>query len=29
NADLGQGLRAQYGVGQHGSHAQNQNNAWN
>ncbi|MFI2371057.1 AIM24 family protein [Streptomyces sp. NPDC018833] len=29
NADLGQGLRAQYGVGQQGSHAQNQNNAWN
>ncbi|MFF3685211.1 AIM24 family protein [Streptomyces sp. NPDC002187] len=29
NADLGQGLRAQYGVGQHGSHSQNQNNAWN
>ncbi|MFD4140268.1 AIM24 family protein [Streptomyces sp. NPDC058572] len=29
NADLGQGLRAQYGAGQHGSHSQNQNNAWN
>lgn len=29
HADLGQGVRAQYGVGQHGSHAQNQNNAWN
>ncbi|PRH79790.1 AIM24 family protein [Streptomyces solincola] len=28
-ADIGQGLRAQYGAGQHGSHAQNQNNAWN
>ncbi|WP_299528568.1 AIM24 family protein [uncultured Streptomyces sp.] len=29
NAQLGQGLGAQYGVGQHGAHAQNQNNAWN
>ncbi|MBW5484984.1 AIM24 family protein [Streptomyces bambusae] len=29
NAQLGQGLAAQYGVGQHGAHAQNQNNAWN
>ncbi|MGW2114073.1 AIM24 family protein [Streptomyces zhihengii] len=29
HADLGQGVRAQYGVGQRGSHAQNQNNAWN
>jgi uncharacterized protein (AIM24 family) len=29
NADLGQGVRAQFGVGQHGSQAQNQNNAWN
>ncbi|WP_405601818.1 AIM24 family protein [Streptomyces sp. NBC_01410] len=27
-AEIGQGLRAQYGVGQHGAHAQNQNNAW-
>ncbi|MFC8506138.1 AIM24 family protein [Streptomyces sp. NPDC057411] len=26
---IGQGLAAQYGVGQHGAHAQNQNNAWN
>ncbi|MFJ3927161.1 AIM24 family protein [Streptomyces sp. NPDC090022] len=29
NAQLGQGLAAQYGVGQQGAHAQNQNNAWN
>ncbi|GGW71060.1 AIM24 family protein [Streptomyces xantholiticus] len=29
NADLGQGVRAQFGVGQHGSRSQNQNNAWN
>ncbi|TXS56814.1 AIM24 family protein [Streptomyces sp. t39] len=29
HADLGQGARAQFGVGQHGAHAQNQNNAWN
>ncbi|WP_327680498.1 AIM24 family protein [Streptomyces sp. NBC_00467] len=29
NAEIGQGLRAQFGAGQHGSHAQNQNNAWN
>ncbi|MFI8960944.1 AIM24 family protein [Streptomyces sp. NPDC053493] len=29
NAALGQGIAAQYGVGQHGAHAQNQNNAWN
>ncbi|MEU0084018.1 AIM24 family protein [Streptomyces sp. NPDC006274] len=29
NADIGQGVRAQFGAGQHGSHAQNQNNAWN
>lgn len=28
NAVIGQGLRAQYGVGQHGAHAQNQGNAW-
>ncbi|MEV6651362.1 AIM24 family protein [Streptomyces sp. NPDC051219] len=28
NALIGQGARAQFGVGQHGSHAQNQNNAW-
>ncbi|MEU3302825.1 MULTISPECIES: AIM24 family protein [unclassified Streptomyces] len=28
NAQVGQGARAQYGVGQHGSHAQNQNNVW-
>ncbi|MDH2392445.1 AIM24 family protein [Streptomyces sp. HNM0663] len=28
NAAIGQGLRAQYGVGQHGAHAQNQNNVW-
>ncbi|MEU8438270.1 AIM24 family protein [Streptomyces sp. NPDC029216] len=29
NAQLGQGLAAQYGMGQHGAHAQNQNNVWN
>ncbi|MET9802352.1 AIM24 family protein [Streptomyces sp. NPDC006368] len=29
NAEIGQGMRAQFGVGQHGAHAQNQNNAWN
>ncbi|MEV8567164.1 AIM24 family protein [Streptomyces sp. NPDC051322] len=29
HAQIGQGLRAQYGVGQHGAHAQNQGNAWN
>ncbi|MFH7594908.1 AIM24 family protein [Streptomyces racemochromogenes] len=29
NAQLGQGLAAQYGMGQHGVHAQNQNNVWN
>lgn len=29
NAEIGQGLGAQFGVGQHGAHAQNQNNAWN
>ncbi|MFD7980038.1 AIM24 family protein [Streptomyces sp. NPDC059071] len=29
NAALGQGVAAQFGVGQHGSRAQNQNNAWN
>ncbi|MEU4350708.1 AIM24 family protein [Streptomyces sp. NPDC023838] len=28
NAVIGQGLRAQYGMGQHGAHAQNQGNAW-
>lgn len=28
-AGIGEGLRAQYGVGQQGSAAQNQNNAWN
>ncbi|GAA2400920.1 AIM24 family protein [Streptomyces glaucosporus] len=28
NAAIGQGLRAQYGVGQHGSHGQNQGNRW-
>ncbi|WP_267245939.1 AIM24 family protein [Streptomyces sp. PR69] len=28
NAAIGQGLGAQYGVGQHGAHAQNQNNVW-
>ncbi|MFV0127915.1 AIM24 family protein [Streptomyces sp. HMX112] len=29
NADIGQGPGAQFGVGQHGAHARNQNNAWN
>ncbi|MEU3723163.1 AIM24 family protein [Streptomyces sp. NPDC031705] len=29
NAQLGQGVAAQFGMGQHGAHAQNQNNAWN
>ncbi|WUS99116.1 AIM24 family protein [Streptomyces sp. NBC_00708] len=29
NAHIGQGLAAQYGMGQHGAHSQNQNNAWN
>ncbi len=29
NAEIGQGMRAQFGVGQQGAHAQNQNNAWN
>ncbi|MGW5850834.1 AIM24 family protein [Streptomyces sp. NPDC055254] len=29
NAQLGQGAAAQFGMGQHGAHAQNQNNAWN
>jgi uncharacterized protein (AIM24 family) len=28
-AQIGQGLRAQYGMGQQGAHGQNQNNAWN
>jgi uncharacterized protein (AIM24 family) len=28
NAAVGPGLAAQFGVGQHGAHAQNQNNAW-
>jgi len=28
NAAIGQGLAAQFGAGQQGSHAQNQNNAW-
>ncbi|WP_329401610.1 AIM24 family protein [Streptomyces melanogenes] len=28
SAVIGQGLRAQYGVGQQGAHAQNQGNAW-
>ncbi|MEV0039112.1 AIM24 family protein [Streptomyces sp. NPDC056909] len=28
NAQLGQGLAAQFGVGQQGAHGQNQNNAW-
>ncbi|MFE3324823.1 AIM24 family protein [Streptomyces sp. NPDC059176] len=28
NAQIGQGVRAQYGMGQHGSHAQNQGNVW-
>ncbi|WP_432074350.1 AIM24 family protein [Streptomyces wuyuanensis] len=29
NAQVGQGVRAQFGMGQHGSHSQNQNNVWN
>ncbi|MFJ7195211.1 MULTISPECIES: AIM24 family protein [unclassified Streptomyces] len=29
NHDIGQGIRAQYGMGQHGAHGQNQNNSWN
>ncbi|SDL94859.1 AIM24 family protein [Streptomyces wuyuanensis] len=29
NAQVGQGVRAQFGTGQHGSHSQNQNNVWN
>ena len=29
NAQIGQGLRAQYGMGPHGSHGQNQGNSWN
>ncbi|MEU4128828.1 AIM24 family protein [Streptomyces wuyuanensis] len=29
NAQVGQGVRAQFGMGQHGSHNQNQNNVWN
>ncbi|MGW2656986.1 AIM24 family protein [Streptomyces sp. NPDC001478] len=29
SAQIGQGLRAQYGMGQQGVHAQNQGNAWN
>ncbi|MFE9295304.1 AIM24 family protein [Streptomyces niveus] len=29
NADIGQGARAQFGVGQQGAHTQNQNNVWN
>ncbi|CAL9305808.1 MULTISPECIES: AIM24 family protein [unclassified Streptomyces] len=29
NAQIGQGVAAQFGVGQHGAHGQNQNNAWN
>ncbi|WP_335939392.1 AIM24 family protein [Streptomyces sp. PTD5-9] len=28
NAQIGQGIRAQYGMGQYGAHGQNQNNAW-
>ncbi|MFC9792233.1 AIM24 family protein [Streptomyces sp. NPDC127584] len=28
NAAIGQGIAAQFGAGQHGVHAQNQNNAW-
>ncbi|MGC5346165.1 AIM24 family protein [Streptomyces sp. DT171] len=27
--EIGQGIRAQFGVGQQGAHGQNQNNAWN
>ncbi|MET7366878.1 AIM24 family protein [Streptomyces sp. NPDC005566] len=29
HAQIGQGAAAQFGVGQHGAHSQNQNNAWN
>ncbi|MER5883562.1 AIM24 family protein [Streptomyces sp. NPDC001941] len=29
NAVIGQGARAQFGMGQQGAHGQNQNNAWN
>ncbi|GHE04655.1 AIM24 family protein [Streptomyces alanosinicus] len=29
NAVIGQGLAAQFGMGQHGAHAQNQGNVWN
>ncbi|MEV0780024.1 AIM24 family protein [Streptomyces sp. NPDC050433] len=29
NAEIGQGMRAQFGMGQQGAHAQNQNNVWN
>ncbi|MEU9762200.1 AIM24 family protein [Streptomyces sp. NPDC047985] len=29
NAQIGQGIRAQYGMGQQGAHGQNRNNAWN
>ncbi|MEU6012994.1 AIM24 family protein [Streptomyces sp. NPDC047515] len=29
SAQIGQGIRAQYGMGQQGAHGQNQNNAWN
>ncbi|MCZ7458097.1 AIM24 family protein [Streptomyces sp. WMMC940] len=29
HAQVGQGARAQIGMGQHGSHGQNQNNVWN
>ncbi|QXE34825.1 AIM24 family protein [Streptomyces sp. GMY02] len=28
HTEIGQGLAAQFGVGQHGAHGQNQNNAW-
>ncbi|MFI9628235.1 AIM24 family protein [Streptomyces sp. NPDC052042] len=29
SAQIGQGIRAQYGMGQQGAHGQNRNNAWN
>ncbi|MGW7198038.1 AIM24 family protein, partial [Streptomyces chryseus] len=29
DAQLGQGVAAQFGVGQQGARGQNQNNAWN
>ncbi|MDJ0462125.1 AIM24 family protein [Streptomyces sp. H27-C3] len=29
NAQIGEGVAAQFGVGQQGAHSQNQNNAWN